>query len=148
MPQLPDLRATTDRSDDGPGESPAPPGRGAVAHLQPGLCLPAAHCLGSAAAIAGALMLAVQGGWMAYLLGQAILSLAFVHAFVLLHEAGHHTLFRSRGVNRWIGHLAGFVALIPFHAWQRIHARHHRYTGWQDLDATTAPGAPFAAMGW
>jgi fatty acid desaturase len=55
-----------------------------------------------------------------------------------LHEAGHRTLFASRRMNRAAGHAAGFVALIPFHNWERIHARHHRYTGWQDLDATTA----------
>jgi fatty acid desaturase len=73
---------------------------------------------------------------------------AFVHAFVLLHEAGHRTLFTSRRANRLVGHLAGFVALIPFHAWQRIHARHHRYTGWQDLDATTASLVPRAIRPW
>jgi len=85
---------------------------------------------------------------MTYLGAQAILSVAFVHAFVLLHEAGHHTLFCSRRANRLVGPLAGFVALIPFHAWQRIHARHHRYTGWQDLDATTASLVPRAIRPW
>jgi len=84
----------------------------------------------------------------AYLLGQLLLAAAFVHAFVLLHEAGHNTLFVHRRLNRLVGHFAGFVALIPFHAWQRIHARHHRYTGWQDLDATTATLVPRAIRPW
>ena len=146
-PQLTQAGAPID-SGGGASEAPAPPSRAAVAHLRPGLAFALAHTLGSAVAIAGALALAGRGGWIAYIGAQAILSLAFVHAFVLLHEAGHHTLFRSRRANRLVGHLAGFVALIPFHAWQRIHARHHRYTGWQDLDATTASLVPRAIRPW
>lgn len=128
--------------------APAPPPPAAVAHLRPGFAFAAAHTIGGLAALAGGLALAAQPGWPAYLAGQAVLAFAFVHAFVLLHEAGHHTLFRSRRVNRFVGHVAGFVALIPFHAWQRIHARHHRYTGWQDLDATTASLVPRAIRPW
>jgi fatty acid desaturase len=127
--------------------APAPP-PAAVAHLRPRAGFAAAHTLGSIAALAGGLALASQPGWPPYLAGQALLAAAFVHAFVLLHEAGHHTLFRSRRLNRLVGHYAGFVALIPFHAWQRIHARHHRYTGWQDLDATTASLVPRAIQAW
>jgi omega-6 fatty acid desaturase (delta-12 desaturase) len=144
---LPDARAPT-YSEVSVSEAVAPPSRAAVEHLRPGLAFAASHTLGSALAIAVGLTLAAGGGWIAYLGAQAILSLAFVHAFVLLHEAGHHTLFASRRVNRLVGHLAGFVALIPFHAWQRIHARHHRYTGWQDLDATTAALVPRAIRPW
>ncbi len=69
---------------------------------------------------------------------QGLLALALVQWFVLLHEAGHGTLFRSARANRWVGHLAGAWALIPFESWRRIHAMHHRFTGWQDLDPTTA----------
>ena len=63
------------------------------------------------------------------MVAQLLLALAFVHAFVLLHEAGHHTLFRCRRGNGISGRLAGFVTIIPFRAWQPIHAQHHRYTG-------------------
>lgn len=106
------------------------------------------HTLGLATALVGGLALASSQAWIAYLSGQLLLAAAFVHAFVLLHEAGHNTLFAQRRLNRLVGHLAGFVALIPFHAWQRIHARHHRYTGWQDLDATTATLVPRAIRPW
>jgi fatty acid desaturase len=47
-------------------------------------------------------------------------------------------LFRTRWANRWAGRLAGFWALIPFHVWARVHGRHHKWTGWQDVDPTTA----------
>ncbi len=87
-------------------------------------------------------LFAMSGGWLTYAAGQLLLALGFLHAFVLLHEAGHQTLLPHRAANRIVGHLAGFVALIPFVPWQHVHARHHRWTGWQDLDATTASLVP------
>jgi acyl-lipid omega-6 desaturase (Delta-12 desaturase) len=83
-----------------------------------------------------------------YLGGQALLALGFIQALVLLHEAGHRTLFRQRPLNDAIGVLAGFLALIPYASWRPIHARHHRFTGWQDLDATTESLAPRPLSRW
>ena len=82
--------------------------------------------------------LSLQPFTWAWLAGQAILALAFLQWFVILHEAGHRTLFRSGRLNSLVGHLASLFAVIPSFTWRRIHARHHKYTGWQDLDATTA----------
>ena len=79
-----------------------------------------------------------------WLAGQFLLAFALVQWFVLLHECGHGTLFASRRWNVAVGHLAGACSLIPFGIWQRIHARHHRWTGWQDLDPTTAALTPRA----
>lgn len=86
--------------------------------------------------------------WVFYSVSQVLLALAFIHAFILLHEAGHHTLFRQAWLNDIVGHLAGFVALVPYASWRPIHARHHRYTGWQDLDATTATLVPRSIARW
>jgi len=61
---------------------------------------------------------------------------------VLLHECGHGTLFRDRLANVVAGHLAGVGALIPFESWRRVHGRHHKWTGWQDLEPTTAVLTP------
>jgi omega-6 fatty acid desaturase (delta-12 desaturase) len=92
--------------------------------------------------------LALSGTWLAWAIGQLLLAFAFVQWFVLLHEAGHHTLFRTRSLNRVAGWISGFFALIPYPSWQRIHARHHRWTGWQDLDATTASLVPRPLASW
>lgn len=100
------------------------------------------HSFAAFGLLMGGLWLAHAGNRWAWLAGQMLLAVAFLQAFVLLHEAGHGSLFSSRRLNRVVGHLAGFVALIPFWSWQRIHHRHHRYTGWQDLDATTASLVP------
>jgi fatty acid desaturase len=74
--------------------------------------------------------------------GQILLSLSLLQWFCVLHEAGHKTLFRSGWLNKISGYLAGFFALIPFDSWKLVHARHHRWTGWQDMDATTATLVP------
>lgn len=140
------LQAIGSHGDDARGSPP--PSAAEVAHLRPVLAFAAAHTLGSIAALAVGIALAMRPGWGAYLAGQAILAVAFVHAFVLLHEAGHQTLFPNSRVNVIVGHLAGFIAIVPFHAWMRIHARHHRYTGWQDLDATTASLVPRLIRPW
>jgi fatty acid desaturase len=34
------------------------------------------------------------------------------------------------------------MSLIPFGTWRRVHGRHHKWTGWQDLDPTTESLVP------
>ena len=77
-----------------------------------------------------------------WLIGQLLLAIAFVQWFAILHEAGHKSLFRTPMLNFVAGHLSGFLAGFPFDCWKLIHGLHHRWTGWQDLDATTAGLTP------
>jgi fatty acid desaturase len=81
--------------------------------------------------------LAAQPHLPAYAAGQLVLALALVQWFVVLHECGHDTLFPSRRLNAAAGQVAAGFAAIPFTCWRRVHSRHHRWTGWQDLDPTT-----------
>lgn len=90
----------------------------------------------------GGVALSLQEMWVSWLFGQAVLALAFLQWFAILHEAGHGTLFRTPSLNVVAGHLAGVFVLVPFHTWKLIHARHHRFTGWKDLDPTTAALVP------
>ena len=83
-----------------------------------------------------------------WFVGQLLLAFALLQWFVLLHEAGHKTLFRSIRLNKTIGHLASFFAVIPFECWKAIHGMHHHWTGWQDLDATTATLVPRKLAWW
>lgn len=73
---------------------------------------------------------------------QITLAFAMLQWFVLLHEAGHKTLFKSVRLNKYTGHLASLLAGIPFECWKIVHGMHHHWTGWQDLDATTATLVP------
>jgi fatty acid desaturase len=77
-----------------------------------------------------------------WIIGQVLLALMLVQWFVILHECGHDTLFRTRRHHAIAGRLAAFFSLIPYHCWTRVHGRHHKWTGWQDLDPTTAALVP------
>ena len=95
----------------------------------------------ASAATGVGLALSLDGGpvWVA---GQGLLAIALVQWFVLLHECGHETLFRTRRWHGVVGRLAAFFALIPYSCWTRVHGRHHKWTGWQDLDPTTTSLVP------
>jgi acyl-lipid omega-6 desaturase (Delta-12 desaturase) len=119
-----------------------PPRSADLYHLQPGNLSGAVVCGGTVAATAAGIWLSSHDTGPRWAVGQIVLAVAFVEWFVLLHECGHDTLFRTRALHRPVGYVAGFFALIPFECWRRIHARHHRWTGWQDLDPTTVALTP------
>ncbi len=97
---------------------------------------------------AGALWLSTSLHPAVWFSGQILLAVAFVQWFAILHEAGHKTLFRSSKLNYLAGHLSGFFAGFPFESWKLIHGLHHRWTGWQDLDTTTAGLTPRERPRW
>ncbi|MDH4047449.1 MAG: fatty acid desaturase [Gammaproteobacteria bacterium] len=124
------------------------PSAAEIAALKPSVAGGLIHTGVAAITLASGVWLALAENAWAYAGSQLLLAFFFVHAFVLLHEAGHDTLFPHRRLNRLIGHAAGFLTFLPFWNWQRIHARHHHYTGWQDLDATTAALVPHRIHPW
>ena len=79
---------------------------------------------------------------------QVALAFAMLQWFVLLHEAGHKTLFKSVRLNKYAGHMASLFAGIPYECWKTVHGMHHHWTGWQDLDATTAALVPRHLKWW
>lgn len=119
-----------------------PPRSADLHHLKPGNLSGAIVVSGTVAATAVGAWLSVHDALLPWAFGQIVLAAAFVEWFVVLHECGHETLFRGHHLHRAVGYVAGFFALIPFECWRRIHARHHRWTGWQDLDPTTVSLTP------
>jgi fatty acid desaturase len=86
----------------------------------------------------GGVWLTVGGGsWPLWLAGQLLAGVFFFQCFILLHETGHQSFFRSRVINKALGHLFGLLSFIPFQSWEAIHALHHKWTGWRDRDPTT-----------
>jgi fatty acid desaturase len=124
------------------GRSAAAPYPADLTHLRPtdaaGLWVVGIAAAGTAAA----LLLSFAGGWILWLCGQALLAVMLVQWFVILHECGHETLFRTRRWHAAAGRVASAFSLIPYHAWTRVHGRHHKWTGWQDLDPTTESLVP------
>jgi acyl-lipid omega-6 desaturase (Delta-12 desaturase) len=119
-----------------------PPPPATVAHLRADDWRGAAVAAAAVAATAAGVWLSLAGPLVLWIPGQCVLAVSFVHWFVLLHECGHRTLFRTASWHETAGRIAGFMAIIPFRCWQRVHARHHRWTGWQDLDPTTEALTP------
>ncbi|WP_242083502.1 fatty acid desaturase family protein [Aestuariivivens sediminis] len=72
-----------------------------------------------------------------YWTGQLLLSFFFLQAFILLHECAHLSFFKTRSINKVLGHVFGFLSMIPYYSWQQMHNLHHRWTGWRDKDPTT-----------
>ncbi len=124
--------------------TPAASVRGDEPALAPSDLAGSVYVLGAVAATALGLWLSLRTSPAVWLAGQALLAASLVQWFILLHEAGHLSLFRSRALNLVAGHAAGVMALIPFAAWRRVHGLHHLWTGWQDRDPTTAALAPRA----
>jgi omega-6 fatty acid desaturase (delta-12 desaturase) len=59
----------------------------------------------------------------------AALSLFLLRGFVLMHDCGHHSLFRSKRLNRIGGFLLGVLAGMPQQVWAENHRYHHVTNG-------------------
>jgi acyl-lipid omega-6 desaturase (Delta-12 desaturase) len=55
-----------------------------------------------------------------------------VRTFIIMHDCGHGSFFKSRRANEVVGWLTGVLTLTPFAQWRYDHALHHASSG--DLD--------------
>jgi omega-6 fatty acid desaturase (delta-12 desaturase) len=63
----------------------------------------------------------------------AILAGGFmVRLFIIFHDCGHGSFFKSRKANDVIGFVTGVLTFTPYHHWRWEHAIHHATSG--DLD--------------
>ena len=56
------------------------------------------------------------------------LGVLLVFLFTLLHETSHHTPFATKRINSIVGHICGFVLVLPANWFRYFHLAHHRYT--------------------
>jgi omega-6 fatty acid desaturase (delta-12 desaturase) len=124
------------------GDERVPPGPRDVAHLKATNAGGAVRVGWSVLCTAGGIALSLRPEREIWAAGQILLSIAMVQWFCLLHEAGHHTLFRARSPHVLVGHVAAFFSGLPFPSWKTVHNLHHKWAGWQDVDPTTATFAP------
>jgi len=71
------------------------------------------------------------GYWLTWLLAIPVAGL-FTRLFIIQHDCGHGSFFRSAKANHWLGATLGVVTLTPYQYWRRSHAIHHATSG--DLD--------------
>ncbi len=55
-----------------------------------------------------------------------------VRMFMIQHDCGHHSFFRSRWLNDAVGRAISVFTLTPYDQWRNAHAYHHATSG--DLD--------------
>jgi fatty acid desaturase len=55
-----------------------------------------------------------------------------VRVFIIMHDCGHGSFFKSPKANHWVGTITGILVNTPYFQWTREHAIHHATSG--DLD--------------
>ncbi|MEY2427661.1 MAG: hypothetical protein QOJ40_546 [Verrucomicrobiota bacterium] len=67
----------------------------------------------------------------------AILAGAFlVRVFIIFHDCGHGSYFKSRAANDVVGFITGLLTFTPFYQWRWDHALHHATSGHLDKRGT------------
>ena len=74
-------------------------------------------------ALSASVSYALTAGWV------VLMAFFLVRVFVLMHECGHASLFRSAWLNRTCGFVFGVVSGMPAHVWSQHHAFHHSSNG-------------------
>jgi omega-6 fatty acid desaturase (delta-12 desaturase) len=63
-------------------------------------------------------------------LALAVLAAGFsIRTFIVFHDCGHGSFFRSKRANEIVGFICGVLTLTPSHDWWYSHARHHATSG-------------------
>lgn len=52
-----------------------------------------------------------------------------VRIFIIFHDCGHGSFFRSKKLNRIVGSACGILAFTPFYKWTDSHLYHHQTVG-------------------
>lgn len=76
--------------------------------------------------------LAVESMAVSYWLAAAcivLLSFFILRIFVLLHDCGHNSLFRTRSLNKIAGFFTGVLSGMPQYVWSQHHNFHHQTNG-------------------
>lgn len=55
-----------------------------------------------------------------------------IRLFMIQHDCGHGSFFKSRRAATIVGHWIGVLTMLPYGYWKQTHARHHAHSG--DLD--------------
>jgi omega-6 fatty acid desaturase (delta-12 desaturase) len=62
----------------------------------------------------------------------ALMGALLVRAFIIFHDCGHGSFFKSPAANDTVGFLTGILTFTPYYHWRWEHALHHAAAG--DLD--------------
>jgi omega-6 fatty acid desaturase (delta-12 desaturase) len=75
------------------------------------------------------MLLAIDGAYWASLLLAIPASMFLIRLFMIQHDCGHRSFFRSRRMNDWLGAVIGVLTLTPHGYWREAHNIHHATSG-------------------
>jgi omega-6 fatty acid desaturase (delta-12 desaturase) len=86
-------------------------------------------------------------------LGLAVIAAGFlIRTFIIMHDCGHGSFFKSRRANDIVGFITGVLTLTPYLQWRRDHAIHHATSGHLDErghgDVTTLTVREYLQLPW
>ncbi len=84
-------------------------------------------------------------------LALAVVNAGFVvRIFIIQHDCGHGSFYKSKKANNLIGSIFGVLTLTPYYHWRKKHAKHHANSGDLDFrgfgDVDTKTVAEYKAM--
>lgn len=66
--------------------------------------------------------------WLTLLL--SVIAAGFlVRIFIIFHDCGHGSFFKSEKLSRWVGVPLGLLVFTPYHRWHYDHKQHHMTVG-------------------
>jgi len=82
------------------------------------------------------------GYWLTLLLAVPA-AFFLIRLFIIQHDCGHGSFFRSSRTADIVGSILGVLTLTPYHYWKKTHALHHatsgnlEHRGFGDIDTMT-----------
>jgi omega-6 fatty acid desaturase (delta-12 desaturase) len=110
-----------------------------AAHARPSDALGLAQAVSTLAPLAILWSIVGQADGDPWILAGATVAIALfmLRVFVLMHDCGHNSLFRTAPLNRGFGFVFGVIAGMPQYVWSKHHAYHHATNG--DWSKYTGP---------
>lgn len=63
-------------------------------------------------------------------IGLSVVASGFmIRIFIIFHDCGHKSFFKSPKWNEWVGFFTGLFSFTPYHKWHRSHNKHHATVG-------------------
>ena len=73
--------------------------------------------------------------WLTLLL--SVLAAGFmIRIFIIFHDCGHGSFFKSKQLNKIVGIITGLIVFTPYHKWHKEHHIHHQTVGNLDKRGT------------
>lgn len=92
--------------------------------------------LGPYAAIWYLMYLSLSVSWWLALPLAILAGMFLVRVFIIFHDCGHGSYFKSRKANEAVGFITGLLTFTPFYQWRWDHAIHHATSGHLDKRGT------------